>query len=56
MAYNALMAARGIPVEKFERLIGSGSTSQPAPAEKAMLAATCAYEHYTALFAELLLG
>jgi len=56
-AYNALMAARGIPVEKFERMIRAGTrfVSRHVP-KKALLAATCAYEHYTALFAELLLG
>jgi predicted metal-dependent hydrolase len=56
-AYNALLEARGIPVEKFERLIRAGVrfASRHLP-KKAALAATCAYEHYTALFAELLLG
>src|ERR1700726_3706541 len=55
-AYNSLMAARGIPVEKFERMIRAGTrfVSRHVP-KKALLAATCAYEHYTALFAELLL-
>jgi len=48
----------GIPVRKsFERLIRIGVNFAPATCRRrAMLAATCAYEHYTALFAECLLG
>jgi predicted metal-dependent hydrolase len=56
-AYNALLKKRGIPVHKFENLLRTGSQfAQRYMPKKAMLAATCAYEHYTALFAELLLG
>jgi predicted metal-dependent hydrolase len=56
-AYNALLKARGIPVEKFEKLIRIGvELAQRYIPWKAQLAATCAYEHYTALFAESLLG
>lgn len=56
-AYNALMKKRGIPVHKFERMIRGGTqlALRYLP-RKALLAATCAYEHYTALFAEMLLG
>lgn len=56
-AYNALIKARGVPVDTFERLMCQGSqfVQRHLPA-KALLAATCAYEHYTALFAEQLLG
>lgn len=55
--YNALMKARGIPVQKFDAMIRAGTqfAMRHLP-YKAQLAATCAYEHYTALFAELLLG
>lgn len=56
-AYNALMNVRGIPVEKFERLLRGGiKFAQRHVSESIQLAATSAYEHYTALFAELLLG
>ena len=56
-AYNALMTSRGVPVDKFERIMSKGSQFvQRHLPEKALLAATCAYEHYTALFAEQLLG
>ena len=56
-AYNALMKTRGIPVHKLERMMRTGSQfMQRHLPKKAMLAATCAYEHYTALFAEMLLG
>lgn len=56
-AYNALMKKRGIPVHKFESMIRTGTqlALRYLP-KKALLAATCAYEHYTALFAEMLLG
>src|SRR5690349_16719467 len=57
MAYNALLRARGVPVEKFDKLIRTGiRLAERHLPKKALLAATCAYEHYTALFAELLLG
>jgi len=56
-AYNALMAARGFPVDTLESLIRAGiRLAKRYLPNKALLAATCAYEHYTALFAELLLG
>ena len=56
-AYNALLRKRGFPVEKFDKLIRTGvRLAERYLPQKALLAATCAYEHYTALFAELLLG
>ena len=51
--YNALIGKRGIPVEKFDRLmLKARLMMQKHLSAKAQLAATCAYEHYTALFAE----
>lgn len=56
-AYNRLLGARGIPVERFERLMRRAmSVSQRWIPAKTQLAVTCAYEHYTALFAESILG
>jgi predicted metal-dependent hydrolase len=56
-AYNALLAMRGLPVAKFEKMIRSGARFvSNHVAAKSRLAATCAYEHFTALFAEQLLG
>ncbi len=57
IAYNQLMARRGIPVHRFEKLARTTTRfiKHHLP-YKVQLAATCAYEHYTALFAELLLG
>jgi len=55
--YNAMMKLRGIPVQKFEKFIRTGTAFvQRHLPKKAQLAATCAYEHYTALFAELILS
>ena len=55
--YNAVLAARGFPVHKFEKMVKTGTRFvQRHLPKKAQLAGTCAYEHYTALFAELLLG
>lgn len=55
--YNALLRARGIPVEKFEVMVKKGTAFvQRHLGRKNQLAATCGYEHYTALFAELILG
>jgi predicted metal-dependent hydrolase len=55
--YNALIAKRGIPVEKVERLMRDMVRwLQKHLSAEAQLAATCAYEHYTALFAEVALS
>lgn len=55
--YNALLGAHDIPVEKFERLMRrSVAFSERWLSAKSCLAATAAYEHYTALFAEAVLG
>jgi predicted metal-dependent hydrolase len=55
--YNSLLGKHGIPVEKVERLMSGsiGFAERWLPA-KTRLAATAAYEHYTALFAEAALG
>lgn len=51
--YNALIGERGIPVERFNRFMHKARLfAQKHLPAKAQLAATCAYEHYTALFAE----
>jgi predicted metal-dependent hydrolase len=56
-SYNALLSQRGIPVEAFSRLTeASIKWSQRVLPAKVLLASTCAYEHYTALFAESILG
>jgi len=56
-AYNALMKKRGIPIEKFEAMLRTTIRfAQRHVSAATLLAATSAYEHYTALFAELLLG
>lgn len=56
-AYNALLAKRGVPVPKLERFFETSLkfVRRHMPA-KWQLAATCAYEHYTALFAEMVLA
>ena len=55
--YNALLGQRGIPVEKIDKLMADmiRFLQKYLPA-KGQLAATCAYEHYTALFAEVALS
>ena len=56
-SYNALLTAHGIPVEGFSRLAEKSiKWSQGIVPTKIQLAVTCAYEHYTALFAESILG
>ena len=56
-SYNALLSAHGIPVEGFNRLMEKATRwAQRMMPAKGQLAATCAYEHYTALFAESILG
>lgn len=55
--YNALIGKRGIPVERFDRFMRKARLfAQRHMSAKAQLAATCAYEHYTALFAEAALN
>jgi predicted metal-dependent hydrolase len=55
--YNALLTAQGIDVDGFgrlaERVVKFAERWTP---KKAQLAITCAFEHYTALFAEAILG
>jgi len=56
-AYNRLLAARGIPVERFEGLMRAVMRfARKYLSAKAQLALTSGYEHYTALFAEAILG
>ncbi len=55
--YNALLTAQGIDVDGFERLAERIiKTAQRWTPAKTQLAITCAFEHYTALFAESILG
>jgi predicted metal-dependent hydrolase len=55
--YNQALTAHGIPVEAFERLMERlMAVSERWIPAKSRLAITCAYEHYTALFAEAILG
>ena len=56
-SYNHLLTVHGIPVDGVERFISKAlRVSQRWIPAKSQLAATCAYEHYTALFAEAILG
>ncbi len=56
-SYNALLSVHGIPIEGFNRLMEKSiKWAQRFMSAKSQLAATCAYEHYTALFAESILG
>ena len=56
-AYNALLAERGIAVHKFNKIISTvARLARTHLPYRGQLAATCAYEHFTALFAEKLLG
>lgn len=56
-AYNQLIGTRNVPVHKVERMMQRANRvlTRILPG-KVQLAATCAYEHFTALFAEQLLG
>lgn len=57
IGYNALLARRGVPVEKFNRAMHKAAEfAKRYMSYKSQLAATCAYEHFTALFAETALG
>jgi predicted metal-dependent hydrolase len=52
-SYNALLAERGIPVHKFDRMIKAVTRlARKYLPHRGQLAATCGYEHFTALFAE----
>lgn len=56
-SYNHLITAHGIPIEGIERFITKAlRVSERWIPAKSCLAATCAYEHFTALFAEAILG
>lgn len=56
-AYNVLLAERGIPVHKFDRMIKKVTRlARKYLPFRGQLAATCGYEHFTALFAEHALG
>lgn len=55
--YNELMAKRGFPVDRTQRIIGAMTRFMKRHLPHSQqLAATCALEHYTALFAEASLG
>jgi predicted metal-dependent hydrolase len=57
LGYNRLLTRHGLNVERFERLMRRAILlSQRWIPGKWQLAVTCAYEHYTALFAETILG
>lgn len=55
--YNTLLTKHGIDVSGFEHLMERATKiGQRWLPGKTQLAVTCAYEHYTALFAEAILG
>jgi predicted metal-dependent hydrolase len=57
VGYNALLTKHGLDVRGFEKLMRSAvQLSQRWIPAKSQLAVTCAYEHYTALFAEAILS
>lgn len=57
MSYNALLGAHGMDMSGLERLLEKViKWSKKWMPTKDQLALTCAYEHYTALFAESILG
>jgi len=56
-AYNALLAERGLPVHKFERIIKTVvRLARKYLPFRTQLAATTCYEHFTALLAEHMLS
>ncbi len=56
-AYNALLAERGIAVHKFDRIIKTVTRlARKYLPFRTQLAATCCYEHFTALLAEHMLS
>ena len=54
--YNELLEAQGYPVRKLERLVEWGVSIDRKMSAKYQLAITCALEHFTAMFAEIVLG
>lgn len=56
VVYNQFLAAAGLHPEKIERLIIFGLKIARKLPPKTQLAITCALEHYTALFAEVILS
>jgi len=54
--YNELLEAQGYPAKKLERLVAWGVGLDRRMPPKWQLAMTCALEHFTAIFAELVLG
>lgn len=55
-AFNDMMARKGLPIDKIERFTKTGLSRQEAlMSPEHMLAKTCALEHFTAMFAEMLL-
>jgi predicted metal-dependent hydrolase len=53
--YNDVLAAQGYPVRKLERFIERGIAMDRKMSAKYQLAITCALEHFTAMFAEIVL-
>jgi uncharacterized protein len=54
--YNELLEAQGYPARRLERLVEWSVNLDRKLAPKWQLAMTCALEHFTAIFAELVLG
>jgi len=56
VAYNKYLAVAGLEPERIERLVTFGLKIARKLPLKSQLAITCALEHYTALFAEVILA
>ena len=55
-AFNAMMAKKGLPIHYLERYVEEGlGREEKFFSPERMLAKTCALEHFTAMFAEMLL-
>jgi uncharacterized protein len=54
--YNELLEAQGYPARQLERTVEWGVAIDRKMPAKYQLAITCALEHFTAIFAELVLG